>query len=252
MKTHLNTIAIDDQQSSLTLIDHFTKANDKIKLINTFTNVFEAAGFIKQNQVDLLILDLNMAPVDGISFLRLLSKSIPTIIMTGYEQFLAQIDNFELNPIDVLMKPFSREKFSIAARRAYNQICNQQLQLDQTIPESTNYIFLKNDTQFIKVDYEDILFIESYSHRIKVHTNNQIIQPTIRESLNSIEEKQLLPINGPTDKFQRVHRSFIINIQKIEAVNGNCSSVTINQNTIPISPKYRNNLAQRIGLYLQH
>jgi hypothetical protein len=68
-------------------------------------------------------------------------------------------------------------------------------------------------------------------HRIKVHTNNQIIQPTIRESLNSIEEKQLLPINGPTDKFQRVHRSFIINIQKIEAVNGNCSSVVIDKSS---------------------
>mgnify|MGYP002624205198 CR=1 FL=1 len=247
MNTKLNTIAIDDQQQSLDVIINYAAQNPNVTLVKTCTDVFEAVELIKQSDIHLMFLDLNMNPVDGITFLRLLPEPPLTIIMTGYEQFLVQIDDFDLNPLDILLKPFSIQKFNLAIKRAQNELYNQNQSLSKPVSESFDYTFFKIDKQYMKSDHTDILYIEAKDYLILIHTTDQVIKPNVKENLAGIEKKQLLPMIGPEAPFFRIHRSYIINLDKIEAINGQCNSVVINSTTIPVGTTYREALAKRIG-----
>ncbi len=197
----IHCIAIDDEPLALQLINEYCSKISFLKLEKTFTNTDEARAWLQQNKVDLLFLDIQMPDINGMQFYKSLAEKPPVIFTTAYKDFAAE--GFNVDAVDYLLKPFEYDRFLKACYKANEYLeflSSQELQL--------NSIFVKVNYEIMKINLKDIELIEALDDYIKIY-----IKPTpvlTLMTLKSIQEKL------PTRDFVRVHRSFIVPINRIE------------------------------------
>ncbi|MFZ4671955.1 MAG: LytR/AlgR family response regulator transcription factor [Flavobacterium sp.] len=239
----MNTIKcfiIDDQEPAFRLIEEYISKIPQLEIVGISNEPMEALTKIQQQHVDLLFLDINMPVLNGIQFLKTLKNPPNTIFTTAYSEYALQA--FDLKVIDYLVKPIPFERFVMAVNRVFdkkNAIIPEITPAENEFPETqfTDFSFFKtNQNKLEKINFSEVIFIESHGEYARFHTKKKI--SVSRVSLNRLEE--IFPKNN----FFRVHRSFIINIHKIEAIDGNL--IEIQTYKIPISKSRREDLNKLI------
>ena len=229
----INCLIIDDEPLAINVIKNHIKEIDNINVIDTFNSAIDALNFMKSNTVDLLFLDINMPLLDGLDFIKSLDKKPMIVITTAYSEYA--IKTYELEVLDYLMKPISFPRFLKAVNRAFKEL-NSNLTSNIEIAKRA-HIFIKVDKKKMqKIYLDEILIIESLRDYLKITTiSNKYI---IHSTLSSFTEKL------PSNNFIRIHRSFTIAIDKIEAVQGN--SVEIDGIKYVIGRSYIEHVKNRI------
>jgi len=213
----ITCIAIDDEPLALELIEIYAKQTPSLQLLATFTSAFDAIAYMGSHKVDLIISDIDMPDISGIQLVKSMNNKPLVIFATAHEEFA--YNGFELDVLDYLLKPIDISRFHRAIKKA--EVNEPEQILD--------YIFVKTDYKIVKVAVNEILFFEGFKDYVKIHS---LYSPPVLSliSLKSIEEKM------PSSKFVRVHRSFIVSIEKIESIEK--KRIKIGKTLIPISDSY--------------
>jgi len=224
----ISCLAVDDEPPALDVIRKYISGVQALELVGTCSDAIEALNFIRKRTVDLIFLDIQMPQILGTDFLRTLKNPPKIIFTTAFRKFA--IEGFELDAVDYLLKPISFERFLKAVNKVMDVSFNGSFSLEQeTSVKNDQHIYFRSDRKMIKVLFSDIIYIESLKDYIKVvGVSGSIIT---KQSISSIEETL------PTDMFLRIHRSFIIALNKIESYS--TELVWLGKTELPISRMYR-------------
>ncbi len=232
----INAIIVDDEPLALDVLETYLDKMPEINLVQKCNNALEANQALKDHDIDLMFLDIQMPQLTGIDFLKTLAKPPLVIFTTAYANYA--LEGFELNAIDYLLKPISFERFIKATNKALEQVELQRKGEPAVVKEADgpDFIFVKADKKLIKVKYEDIVYIEGLKDYVIIRQNdNRVIT---LQTMKSLEDKL------PQQLFKRIHRSYIVNVNKINAVVGNMIEITEKGQAkhIPIGKNYREEL----------
>ncbi len=230
----MNVIIVDDEPLAQEVLETFISKFPNLNLIAKCNNAVEAFETLNANDIDLMFLDIQMPQITGVEFLKTLPNPPKVIFTTAYTEYA--VDGFELNAIDYLLKPISFERFAKAVNKAVekNTTSNEN---NPTLGEKTNFIFVKSDKKLIKVRFSEIFYIEGLKDYVILHTPNGRI--VTLQTMKSLEDRL------PSDIFMRIHRSFIVNINKVDILEGN--TVYIQKKSIPIGKNYKDALLEIIN-----
>jgi len=229
----INCIAIDDEPLALDIIKDYCKKIPFIELMQTFHSPLNALEYLNANKIDVIFLDIQMDDLSGIQFLKILKKKYLVIFTTAYDSYA--IAGYELDVIDYLLKPIAFDRFMRAIEKVL-----EKTQTEKPIPlqnkeiptqEIENYIFVKTETRLEKVFFDEILYIEGMGDYQKIVTHTKKIMTL--QNFKRFEE--LLPENN----FIRVHKSYLVAIDKIESIERN--RLKIKDKEISISDTFRKN-----------
>ena len=216
----LKAIAIDDEPIALEVIKNLSSKISFIELLAFFTDAFKAIDFLQKEKVDLIFLDIKMPDISGIDFLKSIPNPPMVIFTTAYSEHAVQ--SFELDAIDYLLKPFSQSRFLKACNKAYEQY-NLKNSSGNFSPQPES-VFIKSGYEQIRVELDDILYVESSGNYMQfVLTNQKIVS-----RLTMSEVEALLPASA----FIRIHRSYIVAKKKISKIEKN--SIWIKQTELPV------------------
>lgn len=224
----LHTIAVDDDPVSLKIIEKLSGEIPNIDLRVKFDNALDAMVYVNKHKPDLVILDIDMPDINGIDFAKKLKGTSMVIFATGYKEFAIQA--FSVNALDYLTKPLNRLRFHDAVHKAHNMMVAQKLLEKQESQQSDmgNSITIKVDYKKVQLRQSEILYVEALDNYVKIHTSTQVYLTL--QNLKSISDVL------DHERFLRVHRSYIIALQKIEQFSSN--KVLINGNRIPVGRKF--------------
>jgi len=226
----IKCLAVDDEPPALEVLEKYISSVQSLELVGTCNDAVEALNFIRQHNVDLIFLDIQMPQILGTDFLRTLKKPPKVIFTTAFRKFA--IEGFELDAVDYLLKPISFERFLKAVNKVMDVSFNGTLSLEKEVQGksmSDQYIHFRSDRKMIKVALNDILYIESLKDYIKViSTSGTVIT---KQSISSVEDEL------PKDMFIRIHRSFIVALNKVESYSNEL--VWVGKTELPISRMYR-------------
>jgi DNA-binding LytR/AlgR family response regulator len=239
MKEKLTCYIVDDEHLAQEILEEYVAKVSFLELKGTFMSPLEAAARIDIDKPDLIFLDINMPDLDGLSFISMLNPKPMIILTTAYDQYALKA--FELEVKDYLLKPFAFERFYKSVLRLYQEQGSRQTTSRTEIKEiasssENDYIFLKVGHRIQKVAMRDILFIEGMKDYLKIHTAKEKIMTLL--SFAKLEE--LLPAQN----FARVHRSFMVAIDKIDHIEK--SRIRIGNELIPISDTYHESFCKKL------
>jgi len=206
----LNCLIIDDEPIARKLLQEYIEETDFLKLVGVAENPLKATGLINDLGVDLIFLDINMPKMNGLDFLRS-ANNLPMVIMTtAYGQYA--LDGFEMAVIDYLVKPFSLERFLKATQKALELKSLKQKKSVAELPDP-NHFFVKCDGKIKRLTYDEVIYIEAMANYVIIYTptDKLIVYLTIKGLLEKL----------PEDKFSQVHKSYIVNLQKVNTIDGN-------------------------------
>lgn len=230
--TVLKCIAVDDEPLALKLVETFIQQTPFLELACTCDNAVDAMSIIREKQPDVVFLDINMPNLSGMELARLLQDQpgpIPKIVFTTAYNHYA-IEGYRVNAVDYLLKPFSYEEFLRASNKVL-QLYEEASNSFQTVAADDEFIFLKVEYQWVRISLKEICYIESLKDYVKVHLENSQKALLSLISLKALEEKL------PSSKFMRVHRSFIVSLDKISAISKN--SIFIDKIEITVGEQYK-------------
>jgi len=224
----LTCILIDDEQHAIDLLAYHIKKIDYLQVVKTFNNPLDALFYLDNNTVDLVFLDINMPEISGIELMKFIKNKADVIIVSAFREYA--LEGFENEALDYLLKPVSFERFLHAIQKAKEKI---QLKHRRATDIYEDFIVLKTDAKnnFLKIDLVDIVYIEGLKNYVSVHTNNQRI--TAYLNMKSLVDKL------STERFIRVHKSYIVAINRLKIVNGNQVFLKDIEHGIPISEGYK-------------
>ena len=229
----IRCLIVDDEPLALDVLETYISRLDNLELVCRCNNAVEAYNCLQTEQIDLMFLDIQMPKLTGIDFLKSLPNPPKVIFTTAYRDYA--VEGYELNAVDYLLKPISFDRFL----KAIAKVTPQETKPVATIPTSepdfkVAFIYLKADKKMVKVMLSDILYIESLKDYIRVKTETKEI--ISYQKISFLEEKL------PADKFLRIHRSFIVALDKIQAFSA--SAVDVGKSEIPIGRFYKNEVLQ--------
>lgn len=230
----INCLIIDDEPLAINVIKNYLEPIENFEVINTFSNPIEGLNFLKNNNVDVIFLDINMPVLDGINFIKSLENPPLLIITSAYSQFA--IETYELDVLDYLVKPIEFPRLMKALNKVNKRLGNKNNSPQENSPESP-FIFVKIDKKRMKkIFFNEILVIESLKDYLKINTltGKYIIHSTLSDFTDLLPERNFL----------RIHRSYTIAIDKIDAVEGN--SIEIEGLRYVIGRSYMDHVKQRI------
>lgn len=218
----IQAIALDDEPLALDIIDFFCSKTEIITLQKTFTSQSETLKYLDNYPVDLLFLDINMPAKNGIDFYKMLKNNPMVIFTTAYSEYA--VEGFNVNAIDYLLKPFSEDRFLVAIEKAKNALDFKKEQSIQT------HFTVRADYKLNRIAFEDVLLVEGLDDYTQIHliNNTKIVA---RISMKGILEKL------PEKLFIRVHRSYIIPLNKVKSIQN--KSILIKDFIIPIGDTYK-------------
>ena len=245
----LNCIAVDDEPLALGQVSKFIEQTPFLNLAGKYSDAVYALKGIHTQKIDLIFLDIQMPDLNGIELARVLDKGVvkPRIIFTtAYNQFA--LEGYKVDALDYLLKPFNYEEFLRAAQKALlyvellNKPATQTIVVNETEHADDNYLFLKVEYQLVRIALDDILYIESLKDYVKVELKNAGKAILSLTSLKVLEEKL------PPKRFLRIHRSFIVSLDKITSMTKN--SVQVGKKLITVGDQYREAFAQFVGKWI--
>ncbi len=228
----IKCLIADDEFLSLNLLNSYVDQIPNLQLIKRCNNAIELLDVINNNSIDLIFMDIQMPQLTGIDFVKSLKGQQPLIIFTtAYPNYA--LEGFELGVVDYLVKPFSFERFVQAVNKAADRLKNTS----NTTIKAKDYIFVKADHKHLKINFDDILFIEGLKEYVSFYTKDKKRIITL-EALKNLEDML------PKEKFIRVHKSYIVSINEIISINGN--TIEIKEKEIPLGGVYKENIEKII------
>jgi len=226
----MNCIIVDDDEACRKALAHLAGQVEDLTVVATCASPVEAVNILRKENVDLLFLDIEMPEMSGLELLKALDIRPHVIFTTSHKEYA--LDAFELDVIDYLIKPVTLPRFLKAIAKVRDTSDAKDL-----VNTTQEYFFIKKDSVLNKVVVEDILWIEALGDYITVHTKNQRF--IIHATLKSVEAKL------PANKFVRVHRSFIIQIDNVKKVED--TTIYVNDTAIPVGALYKENFIKRLN-----
>lgn len=227
-------IIVDDETASHDNIKDYASNLSYLSFQKSCYNAFEALEYLNKHSIDLIFLDINMPKLSGLDFLKALSSPPKIIITTAYEEFA--LEGYELNIDDYLLKPFNFSRFLKSVSKVSDAFANKPISIQNSETTEDTKIFIKEDKKYYQIKLKDILFIEAYGNYVKINMVDRMI--VSHQTLTSFTH------NLPENQFIRVHKSFIISIDKIELIEAN--RIHIRDHKIPIGKMYKLNVNRLI------
>jgi len=224
----MNCIIIEDEPAAQSILEHYIELCPGLTSVGTFRDVFSAQAFLDNNNIDLMFLDINLPEMSGVSFLRSLINPPLVIFTTAYPQYA--IDGFDLEIVDFLLKPFSFERFCKAVNKAKDRF--------NAKPTKTvnGKITVKSDRRIYQISMGDILFVESCGDYVTIHCSDKKL--VVHGTMKSWDEKL------QSSSFLKIHRTIIVNLQKIDHIEGNM--IQVGGHKLPISEQFKELLLGRV------
>lgn len=230
-----NVIIIDDEQPARKLIENYVAKIDFLELLGTFKCALGAIPVLKREQVDIMFLDIRMPEISGLDFLETLDKTPEVILTTAYREYA--LEGYEFDVLDYLLKPIEFSRFLKAINKVENKFRSVPLPYN-VIPEEIKYIYLKQKSKQIKVALSDVLFIKAENEYVDYYLKNKQ-KILILGALKNLEEEL------QDSNFIRIHRSYIVNLDAIEYIEGN--QISVGNHKIPVSETYKKTLFSKWG-----
>ncbi len=232
----IKCLIIDDEPLAAKLIEAYIDKMDYLEVRAIFNNPLKALSYLQEEKVDLIFLDIQMPELTGIQLAKIIGDKTKVIFTTAYPDYA--IDGFELNAVDYLVKPITLERFIKSVNRVVQQHVEELSPREPATSSSTDYIFVKTEYRHQKINFEDVRYFKGYGDYVAIYKQSEKILTL--QNLKHFE--QVLP----TDKFMRIHKSYIIALDKIDYIEKN--RVVIDKEYIPISNSYLPDLRQKLGL----
>lgn len=229
----IRTAILDDEPLALRLLTDYVGKLPELTLVLASTDPFQVLDLVQTNQIDLVLLDIQMPELTGIQFLKIAQKRCKTILITAYEEYALQ--GFEHDVVDYLLKPIAFERFALAIGKLRERMATAPPVAEQKTP---GYIFVKSEYKIVKVDFKDILYLESARDYTMLHTTGGRLLTL--QSLRSFEEAL------PPHQFVRLHKSFIVALDKISSIEN--GRVVVNKVYLPIGEAYKAGFWERVKL----
>lgn len=230
---NLTCVIVEDEPLARNLMVDYVRKVPYLTLLEACSNPLDAIETLRKNAVDLLFLDIQMPEITGLSLLKALNKKPLVILTTAYSEYALQ--GYEHDVVDYLLKPITFERFLRAVEKASQRAGATGVNQTKDIVEQTTaspsqpFVFVKDGTKLVKINWDDILFVEGLKDYVTIHTRQQKVVSLQR--LKALEEQL------PADQFIRVHHSFIVALKAIDAIHK--GEIQIGQSLIPISDTYR-------------
>ncbi|EPR73524.1 Two-component system response regulator [Winogradskyella psychrotolerans RS-3] len=242
----MKCIIIDDEPLAIGVIESYCQALGAVEVISTFTNAIEALDFINNNRIDLVFSDIEMPNISGIELIRSLEGKVPYFIFTtAYPEYA--LEGFDLNAVDYLMKPIPFPRFLKAVNRVKEMMKLNEVSTSVHISSAggeaptheDDFIFVKSEYENLKIDIKEIKHIQGLKDYLKIHSENA--KPIL--TLMSFKEMQS---KLPETMFIRVHRSYLVNVNKITSIQKN--RIIIKEERIPIGESYKSMVYSRLNI----
>lgn len=231
----ITCVIVDDEPVARDILTSYVAKIPSLELIATCKNAMEAFEVSNTQNIDIFFLDINMPDISGLSLAKSINQKSKIIFTTAYREYA--VDGFDLQAVDYLLKPISFDRFLQAINKLFHQ--NSKVSLEISSEENlvkNDFIFVRSDRKMLKINFDELLYVESLSDYIKLHLKDKVI--TTRETISNIETKL------PAKNFLRIHRSFIVNLKKATSYTN--EFVEIGKNAIPISRTYKENVLKKL------
>jgi len=234
----LKCLIVDDEPLAIEVIESYLKKIDGIDIIAKCNNAIKAFEIIQKESVDLIFLDIQLPKLTGIDFLKTLKNPPKIILTTAYREYAIQ--SYELDVVDYLLKPISFERFLKAIGKVYQKTTDNMIEepkVNGNLIVEDAFIYLKAYKKMVKILLKDILYIESLKDYVRVKTpQKEVIS---HQKISYLEEKL------PADLFIRIHRSFIVSLDKVDAFTA--STIEVPGKTLPVGRNYKNQVLSILG-----
>ncbi|MBM6866107.1 response regulator transcription factor [Bacteroides caecigallinarum] len=234
---------IDDEPLALGLLASYVKKTPSLELCGTYSSAIQAMKMLPNNSVDLLFLDIQMPELNGLEFSKMVPEKTRIVFTTAFEQYA--IDGYRANALDYLLKPISYADFIEAVGKAvewFNLKLKAEGEKTNTQTETPDYIYVKSDYKLIQISLDKILYIEGLKDYVKIYTEDNPRPILSLISMKALEEKL------PEERFLRVHRSFIVQKQKIKVIDK--GRIVFGKEYIPISETYKTLLQDYVNKHI--
>ncbi len=232
----LNVIIVDDEPLALDVLETYIARTPELRLLKRCENAFEANEALRQYEIDLMFLDIQMPQMSGVDFLKTLTKPPMVIFTTAFSTYA--VESFELNVLDFLLKPIPVDRFMKAVNKAVERKSKESNTGEAE--SDAEYIFVKSDKKLVRVKFSEILYVEGLKDYVIIRTETGRVISL--QTMKSLEDKLGLA------KFVRIHRSYIVAMDKIQAIVGNMVEVMEKglPKHLPIGKNYRDELLELI------
>lgn len=234
----IKTLIVDDEPHAIEVIEKYISNLPEIDLVAKCNNAVQAFQLLQKKQIDLVFLDVKMPGLLGTDLVRSLKKPPKIIFTTAYQDYA--LEGFDLNAVDYLLKPISFDRFLKAMDKAFDtfKLNHHRVGVEQekSEPRGENYLYLRADRKMMKINVNDIYWLESLKDYIKVVLQDKVI--VSKQKISVLEE--LLP----EEKFVRIHRSFIVSINKVESYHS--FAIQIQGKELPIGRNYKAECRKRL------
>lgn len=227
----LRCAIIDDEPLAVSLLENYVGKTDFLTLVSTYTNAIQALNGIKEEPVDLLFLDIQMPELSGLELAKLVDNDTRIIFTTAFSQYA--LEGFRANALDYLLKPISYADFLQAATKAQQwfELSSRKQEEEMNPEEKPTFFYVKSEYRQIRIEMKDIIYIEGLKDYVKIYLTGQ------SKAILSLLSMRALEDFLPASMFKRVHRSFIINLNKIAVVER--GRIVFGDTYIPISDSNR-------------
>ena len=241
----LRCALVDDEPLALSLLESYVRKTDSLELCGSYSSAIQAMKGLPEHPVDLLFLDIQMPELNGLEFSRMVSPNTRIIFTTAFEQYV--IDGYRVNALDYLLKPISYSDFIEAVNKAIQWFeMRKKAELPDTgqvsIPTDSNHIYVKSDYKIVQIELDRILYIEGLKDYIKIYTEDNPRPILSLTSMKTMEEKL------PSSRFIRVHRSYIVQKQKIKIIDK--GRIVFGKEYIPVSDSYKQELQNYVNEHI--
>lgn len=231
----MKVIAVDDEPLALGQLTKYISQVPFMELSGAFTSSLEALRFLQDTEVDAMFIDINMPDLSGIELVRSLPSAPLTVLTTAYSEYA--VEGYKVDAVDYLLKPFTLSEFITSAEKLRSRAT--LLEAAGKPAQNNDFVFFKSDYKIIKIRTADILYIESMSEYLKIFLQDEQMPRVVLMSFAKLLEKL------PQDLFIRIHRSYVINLSKVEEVSGGMVLLE-NGKSLPIGESYRAALLNRL------
>ena len=232
----LKCAIVDDEPLALELLKSYVKKTPVLELNGAYSSAIEAMKMLPDNPVDLLFLDIQMPELNGLEFSHMVPEDTRIVFTTAFGQYA--LDGYKVNALDYLLKPISYTDFLQSVNKAV-QWFDRKRGTDNEPTDKPDFIYVKSDYKLIQISLKDILYIEGVKDYVKIHLEGESRPILSLTSLKALEEKL------PTDRFIRVHRSYIVQKQKIKVIDK--ARIVFGKEYIPVSESYKQELQNYIN-----
>tara|TARA_B110000503_G_scaffold8682_1_gene11816 strand:- start:151 stop:867 length:717 start_codon:yes stop_codon:yes gene_type:complete len=231
----INCVIVDDEPVARNVLETFVAKIPNLELVKSCKNAMEAFEVANQQKIDIFFLDINMPDISGLSLAKSINQKAKIIFTTAYREYA--VDGFNLKAVDYLLKPISFDRFLQSIHKYFEGVSfiDSEIKIEKSVLKN-DFIFVRSDRKMIKINFDEIQYVESLSDYIKIHSADKTI--TTRETISNIETKL------PAKNFLRIHRSYIVNLKKMNSYTN--EFVEIGKNAIPISRTYKENVLKKL------